>query len=407
MKSINSIFEQYCGNIKFDRIMLAKVADMEAGFVNKKQEHIEFFGGALTGVQVVRFLEDDREKLFSDILNVDETTLMHEIHQLKDINVNFIVSSDIFNIACTWVMHKFHVSSYLTEQQREIGKTKICLYLNYKYLTSLLYKYFKYPANPDVATAAYAQLSYKYVLKAKGSWRAALDYRVEEIISKDSIHYKTIANYNEDYSVVLMLNDTQGRINDMLKNIRNVMAKVQQEGSSIKTSSSVVEIDGEKIVKDKTNSLSGYVRYIQTVITDTPSFIKQELLDVIEQAMPTMPPYLLLESLEWISKNYTFVRDNHIEKLVELIMEHAFVYLSDNKNILKQSKDLNLLISSMRGTYLSSRNTEPKMLQIRKEAFDLVKQTIKTKNDSVVSSVRTGVCLYIILRTFTKRFYSS
>jgi hypothetical protein len=405
--SVKEIFDEECGHVKIDQKFFRKVCEIEARFVNKKQEHIEFFGGTLTGVQVVRFTTDDFDKVFNDLLEVDESILEDRIHALPDINTEWKVSSSIFNLACVWIMHAIENSEYLDTKQKEEGKIRICLYLNYRILTSVLFRFFKYPANPETAAATYAQLSYKYILKAKGSWGAALRFRSEEVVGKDSIHYDTIKKLNNDYNIVKMLNDVQGRIKDMVKNIYSVFIKVHEQGSKIVSSHALVETDGEVILKDKTKSLITYTRYIRSVIPDKNSFIRQELFNVITDVVNTAPPHMLTKSLNWLSVNYNHIQDDTVEKTIELIMEHAFDYLTENKGVLRNKGDIANILTKIRGTYNSSRANDTKLNQIKESAELMIRMATGSKNASIVSAVRTAFCLYIILRAFTMRHYSS
>jgi len=406
-ENVKSIFDEECINLKIDQHFYKRICELEASYVNKKQEHIEFFGGTLTGVHTVRFTDDDMDVIFSDILDIDDAVLRDRVYSLGTINPEFKISSNIFNIACVWIMHAIDNSSYLDEKQKHEGKIRICLYMQYKFLTSLLYRYFKYPANPETAAATYAQLSYKYLLKANGSWGAALRARAEEIIAKTSIHFNTIHKLDDDYRLVYMLNDTQSRVKDMLKNIYSVFIKVHNQGTKITNSSTLVESDGEMILKDKTKNIGVYTRYIRTVIPDQNSFIRQELFNVITSIMTTMPPHFLQQTLKWVSSNYSHMKDNSIEHTVEEIMEHAFFYLSENKGILRDKGDIAGLLAKMRGTYMSSRATDLRLMKIKDSVESFVIAGTHSKNASVISATRTGFCLYIILRAFCRQHYQS
>lgn len=405
--TIKYIFDNICSHVKADKSLLKRVAKMEAEFVNKKQDHIEFFGGALTGVQVVRFTDDDRNKLFIDILEVDDQELQEAVHALPDINTNWIVSSDIFNISCMWLIHTFHNSTYLSEEEKTQAKALVCLYMQYRFLTSLLFRAFSYPADPEIAAATYAQLSYKYVLKKEGSWGGALRFRANEVIAPHSIWYKDIEKFNDNYRIVQMINDIQGRIRDMFKNIVTLHHEIKNSGMRLGSSSSVVEIDGVMELRDKTKGIWTYSRYLRSIITDEKSFIRDELMDVISTSMPTMPPKLLQTTLQWCSKNYKFTDDKIIEDAIDSIMEHAFVFITENRSALKNRNDLPSIISKLRGVYMSSRSTDPLLLKNREMCEKIVKLSNKTKNDSVISAVKTGFMLYVVLRAFTMHHYTN
>jgi hypothetical protein len=410
---IKEVFDTECSDIKLDHSLYKKIVLMESSFVNKHPDHVEFFGGGLTGVHVVRFTQDDRDKLFSEILKTDEGILEEKLYSLTDtkgipvINQDFNVSSDIFSISCVWLMHAIHVSRYLNDSEKKEAKIRVCLYMMYRFLTSRLFRHFKYPADRASAQATYEVLSYKYTLKQEGSWGAALRVNAEKYTSTDGLHAKTIATMAEDVGVITMLNDIQGRVRDTLKNIYNEFDKIHKQGIKISKNSSFIETDGEIVLKDRVKSLSNYTRYIKTITPDKNSFIKENLIDVICNMMHTMPEKLLIQSLEWSSSNYGHLQDNLVEEAIDAIMEHAFDYLSDHPGLLHNKANIADIISKLRGSYMSSRATDEKILLARELSKKIVISATKSKNDSVIASTRTGFMIYIVLRAFTMKHFSS
>lgn len=405
-QSIKLIFEEECVDLKIDLAFYKKICELEARFVNKKQEHIEFFGGNLTGVHTVRFTDEDRDRLFIDILQVDDRALEDKVHKLPFINKEWKVSGNIFNVTCVWIMHAFDNTHLLTEEQKHEGKLRICMYMHYRFLTSILFWFFKYPADPEIAAAVYAQLSYKYVLKQNGSWGATLKARSEEILSPTSIHALTIKKLDNDERVVYMINDVYGRIKDMMKNIMGLHERIKEQGTRISRSNALIETDGELILKDSAKNIVVYTRYIRSIIPDANSFIRQELIDVIANIMQTMPPKLLHQTLKWCSDNYGHLNTNGVEKTIDGIMEHAFEFISGNRGVLRAKGDLIGFLSKLRGTYMSSRSTDESLIKLRRDVEDIIKMATKTKNDSVIAAVRTGFLLYIILRSFCRDHYT-
>lgn len=240
--NVRSILDVECAHLKFDSKLAAKFAQFCTDFCNKNEEHMTFFGGNLTGVQVVRFTTQDKNKWFTDILEVDDILLEEKILALPAINKDYHVSSDLFNITAMWLIHKFMNSPLLNDDKKEQAMVDVALAMHYRFLTSLLYRYYKYPADPQVAAAAYAQLSFKYLLKQAGSWNAALIARCKDFLGKHSIHYNTLKKFDNDLDIVYMLNDTQGRIRDMLKNIYGEFMKVHKEGIRISSTSSMLSL---------------------------------------------------------------------------------------------------------------------------------------------------------------------
>jgi hypothetical protein len=404
---IRRIFNETLKGFRANRELLHEIQSVQVGFVNKNQDHIEFFGGGLTGVQVVRFTSSDEDKLFIDLLQVDAYTLQQPVHNLPDINPSFAVSSNIFNIACIWLCHAIHVSTYLNEKEKHDAKLAVMLYLHYKLLTSILYNFFKYPANPETAAATYEALSYQFVLKEKGSWGAALQYRAEEVIASHSIWHGVIEKLDNDYDVVRMLNDVQGRIKSMMINIYRVFMDVHNRGTKIKGTSTVMEIDGETLVRDKTHGLELYLKYINRIAPDKNSFYKPEIFQVICNIVPTAPPHRLEEFIFWMSDNFIHIKSRAIPEAMDMIMVHAFEYMQANKRELSNHFDLTDILKNMRGTYTSSRASHDTLMEIKDRVEKLIRQATPVKNDAMVAALRTAFCLYVIARAFTMRHFNS
>lgn len=407
-RNVKTVFDAACEHLKFDAKLAKKFSDYVIGFINKNEDSMVFFGGNLIGVQVVRFTNQDKDKWFNDIMEIDEISTEEQLLDLPTINKDFHVSSDLFNLSCMWLIHRFMISPLLGDNQKHQAMIDIAMALNIKYLTSLMFQSFPYPADPQIAAAAYAQLSYKFAIKQYGSWFATLNARCEDFLHEDSIHFHVLKNFNVDGKIVYMINDTQGRIRDMFKNYRAEFYKVKEHGSKIKTISTLtLDNEGEQIVRDKTKNLLTYTRYLNSIITDKDSFIKTELIDVIAVVMHTMPPKMLIQTLEYCSNNYNVPGSGDIEELITLTITHSFSYLENNRNLVKETNDIAALISRLRGVYMSSRSVEVDLANMRKKSEKIVRLATKIKNDNVIASLKTSLLLYIILRAYSKNYYSA
>lgn len=203
-----------------------------------------------------------------------------------------------------------------------------------------------------------------------------------------------------------MINDAQGRIRDMVKNITGELMKVKALGGRIKSTSSVMDFDGEESLKDSTRNLSKYVTYLNSVIIDKNSFIKQDLVDVVVKIMHTMSPKLFVETLSWCSVNSKYLSSKEVDILVEETLTHAFTYLSNNRTVYRESTDIASLIARLKGIYMSSKSTDVNLLRIRDFAQNIVRKATTTKNENMIASLKTGLLLYIVIRAMTMNYYS-
>jgi len=412
MKSlIKAVFDEGCSGVEADAKLAHDLASYVARLTHKNQDHINFFGGNLFGVDVVRFLPVDRDLWFDDIIQCDEFSLDDDLinqgQSIQAIQKQWEVSSDIMNLSVVWLLHRVYTSTKLKDDQKHEAMLAILLVLQFKFFTSRLYRYFKYPADRAIAEAAYAKLTFKYAIKQHGNWLKLFNARSEEILAEHSIHKDVIRKFDNDLKVVYMLNDIQGRIRDMLKNLYGVYIDVRNQGIKISSHSMLIEHDGEEVLRDKTNGMATYITYLNSVVGDQNSFIKAELAAVIEKMMPTMAPKHFLTTLVWISANSNGSSAGSIRELLETTLIHAFDYLSEDRGIMKNTSDLSGLLARLRGVYMSSRSTDPTLLKIREQCETMVAKATQNKNSSVLSSVRTGVLLYITLRAMTKRYYTT
>ncbi len=400
-------FQKECQTLEINAAFCRRLHAYQVGFVNKNTEHIEFFGGHLTGVHTVKFMPADHDRWFNEVLEIDDGPLEDALRELDVIDPQHkIVASDTFNLTCAYLAYAIFNAKQISEEQRQQAMIDVFSVLQYKFFTSRLHQHFRYPADKEVAEAAYTQLTARFAIKRLGKWSAVFLSRSEDIISKSSIHYRVITKMDIDDEVIYMLNDIQGRIRDMLKNIYHVFKQVNAQGKRIVSVSSVVEHDGQAILKDRTRAIPQYIHYLKSVVSDKDSFIREELVAVIEKVMHTMPTRLFRETLEYFSNNYQQSSAKVIEEVIDGTLVHAFDYLRSHRQVLTYKGDLATLITTMRGVYMASRSVDPVLLDLREKTEDIAKNATGSRNPSTLAAIRTGVLLYIVLRTLTMGHYS-
>ena len=413
-KHVKDVFNDLCGELSFDNKLGDKIIRYMNSFISKNVEHASFFGGNLTGVYVVKFTNSDRSVWFDEILNINEEELLPRLNDIIN-PVCYVVGGDAFNLSCVWLSHMFYKSSKINEKRKNEIMSAIYNVLQFRFITSRLQRHWPYPCSKEVAEATLAAMSNKYAIKQKGTWIKVVQDRSDDIIDmKHSIHRLTIQRMEHDIrntgeSVGYLLTDTQGRNKALLKNIYGLQKQVQESGMRVNsTSSTFIEMDGEAVLKDKANALETYRNYLAGVIPDKPSFIKLDLISIIESSNKTMPVSMFRSTLSWISDSYGKGDKGKLEidEVVNKIMTHLLTYLNQNRNAMKNKSDISGLISKMKGVYTSSRSTDELLLSIRDDVEEIVKRATKIKSGPSIAATRTGVMLYIVLRAFTMRYYS-
>ena len=205
-----------------------------------------------------------------------------------------------------------------------------------------------------------------------------------------------------------MINDIQGRLRNMVKNIYSVFMRIHEQDVRISTSSALIEHDGTEVLKDKTKSLQTYTRYLLDILADANTLVKDDLVNVVTKQIKTMPEKLLRQTLEWLTNNSGSGKHAPlIEESVNLLMIHAFNYLQGNKVLLRNTADMSTLLTKLKGTYMSSRNTDAELKQLRNNFEKIAKLATENKNSTVISGVRTGTMLYLVIRAISMRHYAN
>ena len=414
MTTIKSVCDELLKNLVFDTKLINKLYKFQIAFTHKNKEHMEFFGGNLTGVQRVRFTESDFSEYFDTIVNYDPNELRTRLEKTVVINQNrnrkgelFKVSSDVFNITSMYLIHRFIIAENLTPEQRIKGSLYTALILNYRFLTSILSEWFKYPCDIKLAQATYAKLSARFLIKKLGSWGEVINYRSNEFIQVDGLHYETLKLFNDDDKIVKMINDAQGRVKDLMKNITTEHYAAKEGDETIYTSSNVlIDVEGVEVTRDKVHGLETYITYLGNVIHDKHSFIKNDLIGFVCSVSYTTNVNNLLNSLNYMSEVSVNINHKDIDKIIRDTIYLGFNYLLDDEFSLSKNVDIPTFLIKLKGYFTASKSRDPELIALRESISDIVIKSNERVNDQILASTRTAVFLYVSLRAYLKSHYS-
>ncbi len=403
---VKSALDALMPNLQFDKDLAVRLQRYKQEFINRNRDHAAFFGGNLLGVQTVRFVPQDVNNWFDNILDADEEAIREAIHKSPGINKDWHVSSNPMNVTCLWLVHRIFRSSMPAELKTQ-AMTDTLLILQIKMVTSIMFNFFKkYPASPEVAEATYAALNMKFILKEQGSWLALLTYRAESILSRNSPLYDAISSFTPNKRIIEALNSIHGALKGYIRKIRQVMGTVLVSGGKISATSAAVNANGEEILRDKTRGPMTYTNYLKSIISDKNSFIREELFHIVTKVMPSAQPRYLRASLEFISANYFRAPHKDIERMINLAMLHSHAYLAQSRLTMRSNVDLGEIMIELKGAYTSSRSRDSDLLELREITERVIRGSVDSKTESVVASVRTGVLLYIVSRAYAMNHYS-
>lgn len=400
-----SIMEKYTAHVKFDGALAKRLNIFANKFVNKNDDHINFFGSNLSGVYSVYFTTMDKNEFMIDVVgDIDDMGIRKEVRNLPDVGSTWVVATEPVTIVCMYLVHKF-LNSELPEKVKRQAMMDAAMIAHFKFITSLMNHYFTYNVNISTALATYSALSRKYTIKQEGTWYKTIERRVTDLLFEQDSWKKEIQTFSPDTQIVKMLSDIQYRMRSMVKNIADVTYRLHDQGIGVDTNADMISSDDGLKVKDVTRLQSGYQDYLLDTIVEPKSLIKPELVHLIGQAVTTMPEPPLYDVLLHVSEKAR-ERDRNVNTLCTEIIIYVFNYLQKEGMSDQALNDISMLIEKMKSLITASKTNDPAVLKMRRLSDKLVKKGSSTRSPAALSGLRTGLILYLIIRTLTKQHYS-
>lgn len=404
-QTIKSIMEHYTKHLKLDKSLCKQLDDYVKIFINLNEDHVKFFGGNLTGVNFIRFTTSERLRLTEDILEIEEDEIRKQVRALPHIGDTWVRGTDGLNLSLLYLVHLLSENKSLSQKDRYDAQCNALFILQCKFLSSMMAEYFKYPVSEPIALAAYQSLSGKFSIKKYGSWLELLNNRCKAILITERTHQDTIKNFSPDDKIQYMVTDIQGRLKQMILNIYDVTVQVKEKNQSLSAHSDTVELDGDIVLKDLGNIQTDYLHYMRSISDNQREFIKEDLVEIIQNSITTLPKKIFVESLVTFSKNIA-IKNSPANQLLEEIIFYIFTYFSENKDVVSNIHDYSRVLKNLKDLYTAGKSNNPSVLKARTLADRVNKPILKTSNAVTVAAVRTGLIMYIILRTLTKNHYS-
>lgn len=362
--------------------------------------NVEWMGSSLFGVHPIRFYTTDRDRLFDEILQVDEDYLNNQLHK-TDMNMTWIVTSDSWNLAVAYMAHKYYPHIQKDAKAKEAIVELLSLQ-QFKYHSSWYSQYFSKLVDMPAAEGAYAKLSLKFTIKRLGSWGALLRDRSESYVAKDTPHVIGLTKFAPTDKVVYLISDLNTRTRKTIKDYYAVLDDVRRNNYRINTQSNTVEIDGESILRDKVSAYNTSRDYLLDMATNPSSFYKVELTRVVLEMVPTASPNALHTLLMYIAALPQGKERKDIESAMEDTLLHAFDYIVNNRI---RFTDVAELLVKLRALYMSSKTSDERVLSLRKRLEDFAKKRSHLRHGAALSAMRNALLMYFILRALAINNY--
>lgn len=402
---IKEIFERFGTSLVIDKRWADSLRRYVYSFVTRKTafvDHMEFFGSPYVGLQKVTFTTADRNEWFSSVFDTDEEELKQNLHAVKAIDSSWNVVGDVFNLSIPYLMYRAYHSN-LDPKTKHVVMVDIISMYHYKCLTSLINNDYQFPARKEVAMETYNRLSLKYDIKKYGSWHKLIEARAEFMLNpKTGIHYEAFTKMDDDKKVIYMVGDTQNRLRRVMNDINKVFHDVKNKTNIVSLGSAKVNMGDELTLKNVTKEINIYTNYMERILTEGGSFYKEELIEHSSGVLESMPKDKLAHVITSFPQYYNNPKKTKYKNFVDVVVLHMFEYLHIHG--VKRTNVYDVLIK-MRGAYGAPLSKNDMIKVIRKDGDDLVKEITGIKTQQTVQLIRTGLCLYIVLRVLSKDFY--
>jgi len=390
--ALRKAFDDAFKNVQFDKRLATRIRLYVSG-VFGREGNVEWFGSNLLGVHTIRFFDSDRNKLFDQVLEVDEDYLQATIDQTKTINGEWAVAGDTFNLAVTYLVHR--LIPKFSDKDLYNAAVDIVKLLQFKFYSSIYYHFFPKPVDMPAAEAAYSQLSLKFDIRRMGNWGQHVTERAEYFVSRESPHYNEVKAFNTPDLLIRFITDLNTRTKQTVKDYYAVLDRVRRENSRVVSQSSKIDLDGETIIRDKVTALNTAKQTLFDASWDINNFYKDELARVALEMVPKASPVAMKTVLLYIASQPLGPKRNEVEQIMADALAHAFDLIVSNRI---NFKDVAFLLNRMRALYQSSKTTNEYVLSLRERIEKLVKKQTHLTNGAALAAVRNALLLYFLIR---------
>ena len=375
---------------------------------------LEAINSPLLGCENMYFHAKDYQGLF-DILGIDKEEFKKVIHSHPEVNEDFLVAGDPYNILVVYALYKVEKSE-LNRSQKEEFKMNLLKMLHYKFFASVVNYMFPHKANRAVMEKTIDSLSDKYAIKDKDTptWKLVIEKRCMDILASNSIHVKTLDIFPDFKSVAYVITDTQTRIRSRVVNIAMRFHEMNKENQAIGSSSLMQEIDGEKSIRAIEGSYDVMISTITNDALNVNKFIDHSMIEIVvkltNNIRADMFRGLLMRfsdlAVQQSRKGSTTSRSGKggqeiitgYKALITEIIQKTYRACVVDKTVNMKSK-LQVLEKS-NNLYKSSRISDESILVIKNSVDKFVEECEISRRPSTNASLKIGFITYIMLLSF-------
>nr|DAQ06705.1 MAG TPA: hypothetical protein [Caudoviricetes sp.] len=389
--------------------------------VDGADNHPEAFNTPLIGVYGSHFFAKDANQLFG-ILGIDKEEFNRAVQAAPNINKEFKVSSDLFNLLTIWGCH-CTMHSKLSDKDKQNAMFYMLKMMHYKFFTGVVNHRLPHKANRDVMQLTIDELSRKFDIMRENTntWKLVIEARARDIIDPKSIHYNTLLTFSPDVktakspaSIGYVISDAQTRIRTKLNLVINAYMDNSAKGNRIATTSLIGTVgeDNEKTIKELTSSYEVMIANLTNKVLNANQFIRHDYVRLISKFLPNvrvdaMRTVLMGFTSKAISQYAKHRKDEMspdkkriigYSALITAVIQNTYrACILDRKVDLK---DRGAILMKARDLYRSSRISDPGILLVKDSVAAFVDELKVSDREATKASLKIGFILYLILMSF-------
>lgn len=387
-------------------------------FFETKGDNPQALNVPLLGVTPIYFTSTDIE-LFYTIFGIDENKVKKIIADFDLTEDTWHVVNDPYNHMVIYVAHLVLTSKNLNNDYKQLGLQTLFKLLHYKFFTSLVYNSYKRGANKATMEYVINNLSNKFDIIRYSTWKKVIEERSKDIYAPNSIHYKTLLNYDNDEDIIYVLSDIQSRIRQKIVLINRQYYDAKERNDAIKEYKVIDSIDGEKVIKAITGSYESMITNLQQQIQTPSRFLDGELINVIcsrfkevsnEMFRMHLNMFCELASIQAETKKYKEIIKVKNQKtgedeevyiscniLIRELIQKTYRYCQMSKVNMQSKGDI--LLKTI-NSYTSSRVVDPDIVKIKRSFIYFVMNGRKVSRPASIANIALGMIAYLMIKSF-------
>lgn len=398
--TVKETFQEYSDLSPSDTGLAKRIIAFEQYALNKTPDHTEFFGGNLIGYPIARFSPADKKKWLEEVCLIDDVrNCQLDLYECPNIERDYAVSSEIFNLSIPWIMHILWNQKKTTKNRPEMVS---CLTVGMMFhLTSFMHGRFQYGAKPAIALAMFENLDFKNDFKKEGSWIGLIRARTDIFMDTDGRYPDVWQDMVNDLRTVRMCNEINGNIRSTVNILKDKYETEAENQNRIESVSKVGEVDGEKMLKDYIRRADRLKEDMGRICADPNNLIKDEIIEIMPELLKTYDDRLVREILYYFSDNFRSKKDDWEETVNRLMIYILALPRTKGVSFKNIGEVVNVVVSMLRSSSTSNKD----IIFIKRNMIRLSKKVHPSLREAKHPSNAISIVVYLTIRALSINYF--